>query len=137
MFKKKEAVQREEFPPFKIEIQPQITIFPDTLKDKTNVQYALIPPYAYANIFWDSSNKELIYYLQEPELNEDEQKTFSILEEGIKELTNISYIAVKKGETVIEYLEKNVKVLIQELKLKVSSESYLKIFTSITRNFVA
>ena len=136
MFKKKEAVQREEFPPFKIEIQPQITIFPDTLKDKTNVQYALIPPYAYANIFWDSSNKELIYYLQEPELNEDEQKTFSILEEGIKELTNISYIAVKKGETVIEYLEKNVKVLIQELKLKVSSESYLKIMYYIYRNFV-
>ncbi len=136
MFKKKEAVQREEFPPFKIEIQPQITIFPDTPKDKTNVQYALIPPYAYANIFWDTANKELIYYLQEPDLNEDEQKTLSLLEEGIKELTNISYIAVKKGETVIEYLEKNVKVLIQELKLKVSSESYLKIMYYIYRNFV-
>src|SRR3989344_5657225 len=136
MFKKKEAVKKEEYVSFHIQGQPALPNFPEVSKEKLNLQYPLIPPFASAQIFWDTPNKELVYFVREPELDEEEQKVFAILEEGIKELTNISYIAVKKGETVIAYLEKNVNVLISELKLKVSPESYQKLMYLIYRNFV-
>ncbi len=119
---------------FKQQIIPQ---FPDEeKKEYIDIKYPLIPPYAYAHIFWEDQNKELVYFVEEPVLNKAEENILQVLEDGIKELINISYIAVKSGETVIEYLEKNINILIDELQIEISKESYLKIMYFIYRDFV-
>lgn len=122
------------FVDFKQQIIPQ---FPDEeKKEYIDIKYPLIPPYAYAHIFWDEQNKELVYFVEEPVLNKAEENILQVLEDGIKELINISYIAVKSGETVIEYIEKNINILIDELQIEISKESYLKIMYFIYRDFV-
>ena len=105
-------------------------------RELINIKYPLIEPFAYAHIFWDKENKELVYKLEEPDLDSKEEEVFKVLEEGVRELINISYIAVKKGEEVIKYLEKNIKVLLDELGISITEDSYQKIMYYIYRNFV-
>ncbi|MEM4267080.1 MAG: type II/IV secretion system ATPase subunit [Candidatus Nanoarchaeia archaeon] len=149
MFKKKpQSVEVEQQTPtsqavqpsetmFKLDLTPTVAQLPD-FPDKTmiNVRYPLTPPYAFAHIYWDSTLNELIYEVEEPVLSDDEQKTYKILEDAIREIINISMLNARDVNTVIEYLEKNLKVLISEFKLKVPSESFLKMMYYIYRNFV-
>ena len=130
------TLQKKEKPLFQIELQPSMPDFKDVPKQQVNIRYPLIAPYAYAHIYWDDKRKELIYYVEEPRLTPEERNILNLLEEGIKELINISYLAVKKGETLIVYLEKNLKVLLNELRIEVTKDSYLKLMYYIYRDFV-
>lgn len=121
---------------FQIQTGTQPISFPKVPKDQVDVRYPLLEPYAYAHIKWDEEAGELIYSLEEPHLEVYEKKVLNLLEDGIKELLNISYLASSAGETVIQYLEKNVKALISELRIKISRESYMKIMYYIYRDFV-
>lgn len=122
---------------FRLDSNANIAQLPD-FRDKStmDLRYPLLPPFAYAHIFWDSQNNELVYQVEEPVLTADEEKIFKMLEEGVGELVNISTINVKDPNVVIEYLEKNIKVLISEFKLKVSDDTFLKVMYYIYRNFV-
>ena len=152
LFRKKEAktnplgkgltektVQEQKAPAteFKISLKPQIFDLP-TVKDKTklNIRYPLIAPYAYAHIFWDVKRHELIYQIEEPVLNLDEQRVLGILEKGIEELINISFIAIKSSDVIIKYLEENAKVLLNEYRIKISKPTFLKLMYYIYRDFV-
>src|SRR3989344_7016528 len=122
---------------FKLDLKPSVAEIPDFDDITTvDVRYPLIPPYAYVHIFWDPKSDELIYDVEEPQLNDSERKLFSIVEEGVKELINVSFIGVKSIDLVIEYLEKNIKVLLDEMDIKVSDESFIKIMYYIYRNFI-
>lgn len=136
--KKGEVQKLETRPTFSVDFKQQIIPqFPDEeKKEYIDIKYPLIPPYAYAHIFWDDAAKELVYFVEEPVLNKAEEGILEVLEDGIKELINISYLSVKSGETVIEYLEKNINILIDELQIEVSKESYLKLMYFIYRDFV-
>ena len=117
--------------------KPAIPILPDIESYETfDIKYELIPPYAFAHVFWDKQNKEIVYSIEEPELTEDEKRILNLLEEGIKELINISFISVKEGSTVIQYLEKNINVLLSELNINITQETYLKIMYYAYRDFV-
>jgi len=113
---------------------PAVPQFRD--KTKVDFRYPLIIPYAYAHIYWDASGGELIYKIEEPVLDDHEKDVFTILEKGIKELINISFISVKDEKTLIEYLEKNVRILLDELSVTVEKTTYLKIMYYLYRNFV-
>lgn len=134
-FNKKE-IQQENRVKFSIG-QPKITALPD-LVDKTtiDVRYELIPPFVSVHIFWDRANNELVYNVEEPILDLKERTVLHIVEEGIKELINISFIGIKDVDTIIEYLEKNIKVLLDELRIKISDESFVKIMYYVYRDFV-
>tara|TARA_Y100000310_G_scaffold327446_1_gene393837 strand:- start:17445 stop:18992 length:1548 start_codon:yes stop_codon:yes gene_type:complete len=121
---------------FKIDPLPRIRALPEGPHESLNIRYPLIPPYAYAHIYWDKANKELVYEVEEPVLSEDEQYVLNVLEDGIKELINISFIAVNEDEQVITYLEKNVQALLEELRIQLTEESYLHIMYYIYRDFV-
>lgn len=105
-------------------------------KTKFDIRYPLIKPYVNAHIFWDRKNNELVYFLEEPELDAKEKKILTTIEEGIRELINISFISIKRSEAVIEYLEKNIRVLLNELGIEVSEDTFLKIMYYIYRDFV-
>ncbi len=142
LFRKKEVkteVSEQKIPPseFKISFRQQIFELP-TIKDKTklNVRYPLIEPFAYAHIFWDVKKHELIYQIEEPVLNVDEKRVLGILEKGIEELINISFIAIKSSDVIVKYLEDNVKVLLNEYRIKVAKTTFLKLMYYVYRDFV-
>ena len=121
---------------FNIDTNPEMPTFPEVEREKINFKYPLLKPYAYAHIYWDEKLKELIYRVEEPELDSNEKKILILLEDGIRELINISYLSLGKGEKIIEYLEKNIKVLLNELRVAPSRESFLKLMYYIYRDFV-
>jgi len=115
-------------------------IFPSLprIEDKTkiDVRYALIPPYTYAHIHWDSKENELTYEVEEPILNEDEKKLLEMLEDGMRQAVNINVLVERTTEAMIDYINKTAELLIEELNLKVSTETYRKIFYYLFRDFV-
>ncbi len=137
IFKKEKKEEEPHKIIFNIEPTNKIPKIPEFKnKEDTDVKYPLIPPYSYAHIEWDEDKQEVIYELIEPELSKKEKEILKILEEGIKELINISFISIKKGEEVIKYLEKNIRVLLKELGLSLSDETFKKIMYYIYRDFV-
>ena len=126
-----------EKPLFQIEKQQGIPEIPD-FKDSSeiNIRYPLIPPYCFAHIYWDQNETELVYKIEEPELNQEEKKILKLLESGIRELINLSFINVKNPDTILLYLEKNVRVLMTELSIEVTKSSFLKLIYYIYRDFV-
>lgn len=113
---------------------PTLPSFSD--KTSVNIRYPLIEPYAYAHIFWERASNELVYQVEEPVLSGEERGLLQTVEQGIFELLNISFINVKDTTKIVEYLEKNIKVLLAELGVKVSEETFLKIVYYVYRDFV-
>ncbi len=122
---------------FAIKLTPDLYPLPDfSDKTKIDVKYPLIEPYAYVHIHWDEGRHELLYELHEPELNQDELHVLTLLEEGIDELINLSFIAIKSSQVIIEYLEKNMRILLREFGVKITEKSFLKLMYYVYRDFV-
>ncbi len=122
---------------FQVQPSTEVIMLPE-LKDVTtlDVRYPLIPPYAYAHIYWNPKESELVYELEEPVLNEQEKQVLKTLEDGIRELINISFLNIKETNKIIEYLEKNLRVLLTEYKITITKETFLKMMYYLYRNFV-
>ncbi len=103
---------------------------------KIDIKYKVIDPYVSIHIYWDKEKNEIIYEIKEPELSGTEVKQLKIIEEGLIELINISFINIKNEKTVIEFLEKNLKILLDELSIKTSMETFKKFMYYIWRDFV-
>jgi len=105
-------------------------------KSALNVRYALIPPFAYVRVYWDKKNKELVYQVEEPKMDEKEKKLLKIIEENMSEIININVLVEKTNEAMMDYINQTTKLLISELNLKVGQETYKKIFYYLFRNFL-
>jgi flagellar protein FlaI len=136
-FLKRKPLKVGEVPPFHIDMRPKlIKLPPFKEKEKIDIRYPLLPPYAFAHIYWDKKNNELVYHVREPELNETEKEILRLLQLGLEEMINISFVRAKKTHVIIEYLEKNVQSILAELGTKVSGDTYLKLMYYVYRNSV-
>ncbi len=125
--------------PNKIEINlnPSIPSLPKiTDKTKINLRYVLISPYTSVHIYWDKKIGELIYNVEEPILNENEKAILITLNRSLGEMINVNVLVDKTKESMIEYIDKTSRLLIEELGLAVGEESYRKIFYYLFRDFV-
>lgn len=120
-----------------INLTPNIPALPRMAdKTKIDVRYALITPYAFAHIYFDRKRLELVYDVEEPLLNEKETTLLKKLEEALKEIININVLVEKTQKAMIEYLDKTVRLLITELDLEVSEDTYKKMFYYFFRDFI-
>jgi archaeal flagellar protein FlaI len=120
-----------------INLNPSIPPLPkESDKKKINVRYMLMPPYASVHIYWNDKIGELIYEVEEPLLKEGEKEMFKQLENAMLELINVNVAIEKTLEATSEYIDKTAKLLIDELNLDISAESYRKIFYYLFRNFI-
>ena len=120
-----------------INLNPSIPALPK-VEDKTkiNVRYTLISPYVSVHIYWDKTIGELIYELEEPILDETEKSLLNTLEVSLGEMVNVNVLIQKTTDAMIDYIDKTSRLLIEELDLKISEESYKKIFYYLYRDFV-
>jgi len=127
----------EQYEAFYIDLRPKFVNLPP-LEDRTkiNVRYPLIPPFAFAHIFWDDESKELVYFIEEPVMSPAEQELLELLKTGLEEMINISYIRAANAGLLIKYLEQNVQSILVELGMKVSKETYNKILYFIIRDSI-
>lgn len=137
--KGKLPVKKEEsyVPKFFIDFSQNVIKLPDEPdKSKINIKYPLLPPYAFVHIFWDEQTKELVYFIEEPLLTDIEKEVLRLVQLGLEEMINISYVRAAKANVVIQYLERSVQSILAELGAKVSEETYKKIMYYIYRDSV-
>ncbi|PIN77286.1 hypothetical protein COV15_02390 [Candidatus Woesearchaeota archaeon CG10_big_fil_rev_8_21_14_0_10_34_12] len=120
-----------------INFKPVIPTLPkEEDKTKVDVRYALIPPYTFVHIYWDSEKMELVYELEEPILDEKEKEMLVQMKQGVQELININLLTEGTQEALLDYIDKTARILISELGLRVSEETYDKIFYYLYRDFI-
>lgn len=120
-----------------INLKPSIPALQKTDDKKSvDVRYMLIPPYASAHIFWDKRRSELVYEIEEPKLTAEEINYLERLEDAMLEIININVAVEKTLEATTEYIDKTARLLINELNMEVSSDSYNKIFYYLFRDFI-
>lgn len=120
-----------------INLNPTVPPLPK-MEDKTkiNVRYTLISPYVSVHIYWNKKEGELQYEVEEPILNENEKSLLKTLEISLGEMININVLVQKTTESMIDYIDKTSRLLIEELDLEVNDSSYKKIFYYLYRDFV-
>ncbi len=120
-----------------ITITPTIPALPRTVdKKQVNVRYMLIAPYASAHIHWDDKVNELVYEIEEPILNEYERAALEKIESAMLELINVNVVVEKTIEATTNYIDKTARLLIDELNIKISMDSYSKVFYFLFRDFI-
>ena len=102
---------------------------------KVDVKYELIPPYAFAHIYYDKEKKELVYEVIEPKLDENEKKNLERIKEIIIELLEVDITTIKE-EKLRSLIEGLIKKAIGILNLKLNEESLKKIYYYVYRDFV-
>ncbi|MBN2567388.1 type II/IV secretion system ATPase subunit [Candidatus Woesearchaeota archaeon] len=122
---------------FYIDLRPRLMRLPSFReKERINIRYPLIYPYSFAHIFWDEKNKELVYFVEEPILNDTEREILKLIQLGLEEMINVSFIKAKELNIILDYLERNVQSILIELGTKVSKETYQKMMYYIYRDAV-
>jgi len=120
-----------------INLNPTIPAIPKQQdKKKVDVRYMLIPPYASAHIYWNNKLGELVYELEEPILRDYEKETLEKIEDAMLELINVNVAVEKTLEATSNYIDKTARLLIDELNIKITQESYNKIFYYLFRDFI-
>ncbi|MEM5773144.1 MAG: type II/IV secretion system ATPase subunit [Candidatus Aenigmatarchaeota archaeon] len=135
--KEEKTILDEILPGFAVMKPKRIVEFPDVEEiTKVNVVYPLLEPFAYAQIKWNPETKELVYYVIEPKLSEEDKQVLKKISEGLIELVDVELSVIKQPSKIIEYLEKNVVKVIKELGIKLTQEQYIKVMYYLYRNFV-
>jgi len=120
-----------------LNLNPNVPALPKLVDKKSvDVRYMLIPPYASAHIYWDNQTSELVYELEEPRLEEYEKAALEKLEEAMFDLINVNVAVDKTLDATSNYIDKTARLLIDELNIKMSSETYNKIFYYLFRDFI-
>lgn len=124
-------------PLFKVSFPNEIPVLPEA-KDPTqiDVRYKVIDPYVDIHIHWDAPNNELLYDIEEPKLTAEEVETLRLVEEGLTELINISFINIENMDIVLEFVEKNLRLILDEFDIKVPEETFLKFMYFLYRDFI-
>lgn len=120
-----------------LNLAPAIPAIPRT-EDRKNidVRYVLIAPYVTAHIYWDSQQNEVLYEIEEPLLVQDEKDLLHRIENALFELVNVNMSVENTVEATTAYIDKTARLLIEELNIKISEETYTKLFYYLYRDFI-
>ncbi len=127
----------EAYPRVQINFSPQVPVL-EKVKDKTkiDVRYCVISPFAFVHIYWSEKMYELVYEIEEPILNEEEQIYREQLTTAMRDLINVEQVIEKNKDSLLDYIDKRFKLLAIEFDLKISYESYKKLFYYLCRDFI-
>lgn len=127
----------QNYPQVAIDFSPRIPpIKKQKDKTKVDIRYCLVSPFAYAHIYWDAKSYELVYEIEEPVLNEREERHKEQVINSMRSMINFDVVLKKDQDNLFDYIDKRFKVLAMELGLNLSYESYKKIYYYLCRDFV-
>lgn len=132
-----QKISVQNYPQVPINFSPKIPPL-KKMKDKTqiDVRYCLISPFAYVHIYWNPKIYELVYEIEEPLLNIQEKAYKEQIISAMRDMINFDEIVEKKEENLLSYIDKRFKLLLTELGIHISYESYKKIYYYLCRDFI-
>jgi archaeal flagellar protein FlaI len=114
---------------------PSIPKFDD--KTKIDVRYMVIAPYVSIHVYYDAKLGEVIYDIEEPILNKEEQGNLERIETAMREVVNMNATEDNNGiDVLLDYIDKVARLIISELGLEVGESSYYKLFYYFYRDFI-
>lgn len=120
-----------------INLNPPLPALPRVRdKKQLDVRYVIISPFVSVHIYWDSKINEVVYEIEEPVLDEREKDALLQVEKAMLELINVNVAVENTIEATTEYIDKTARLLIEELNIRISAESYEKIFYYLFRDFI-
>lgn len=130
-------VQTQQLPGFQIEYPKSFFELP-TVKNLTeiNVKYPLILPFANAHIVWNPQIEQVQYILEEPLLSEDEKKKLNVIANELIDMIQVGFNAIKDGKKVADYLESQIKKILENTDIQLDPEQFTKIMYFIYRDFI-
>jgi flagellar protein FlaI len=120
-----------------LDTSPEIPAVP-RVEDKTriNARYSLVSPFSNAFIHWDEELSEVNYNVEEPLLSDEEKKNKDTIKEAMLDIINLNSVVSKDENSLLEYIDKTFKLLLDELNIRLSEESYSKIYYYLYRDFI-
>ncbi len=129
--------------PSKILILPEITnLIPKKIADgeainqNIDVRYELIPPFAYARLYWDSVQEGLVYEVLQPSLSQKEQEIFERISSGITKSIGVDIAQFINRKEMLAYIQKEVRSVIDEEGIFLEPGQYTRLLYYIYINFV-
>lgn len=134
---KQQKINMMSYPRVKINLNPKIPPL-QKIRDKTkiDIRYCLIDPFAFAHLYWDDKNYEIVYEIEEPYLDENETVYKEQIIDAMRNLVNFDTLIEEDTEKLLEYIDHRFKVLAIELGINLSYESYVKIYYYLIRDFI-
>jgi len=132
----KKPEKETKLPGFQVEKIPFVELPLVEDQTKIDVKYPLIMPFAYAHIKWNSENRQLQYLLEEPQLTEEEKKILDRISPALIDLIEVGLTSIKSTPKAMKYLEEQIKKVMKELAISLTSEQYTKLMYYIYRNFI-
>lgn len=135
--KKEKKPTINDYPKVEIDFSPKIPpIKPAKEKQQIDVRYALIAPFAYAHIYWNSKISEVVYEIEEPILNEEEKVIRENIISAMRDLINYDAIVEQDQKALLDYIDKRFRIIAVELGIDLSYESFRKIYYYLCRDFL-
>jgi flagellar protein FlaI len=133
----KQARMELPLPGFNIKNIKQNVEFPkfDDLS-QVDITYPLIEPFAYANIKWDDANKELVYNVVQPQLDDKDRQVLKRISSALIELVDVELTSIKEQGKIVEYLEQQISKIIKQFGMDLPPDRYARVMYFIYRNFV-
>ncbi|MEM5777133.1 MAG: type II/IV secretion system ATPase subunit [Candidatus Aenigmatarchaeota archaeon] len=111
--------------------------FPKTNNlNEVDIKYPLIIPFSNAHIKWNPEVEQLIYYVDEPKLTNEEKKILKKIVDELVDSIQVGFNSIKDQKKAQEYLESQVIKIIENLNLPITKEQFIKIIYFIYRDFV-
>lgn len=147
--KEDERLFEDEISRFSIGVPSKVLILPDITKlipkkiegqeisrQNIDVRYELIPPFAYARLYWDAVQEGLIYEVLQPSLNSKEQEIFEKIHSGIAKNIGVDMAHFINRREMLEYIQKEVRTVIDEEGISLEPGQYTRLLYYIYINFV-
>jgi flagellar protein FlaI len=113
-----------------------LVVIPETENiTEIDVRYSLIEPFADAHVTWDDDMEELIYHIEEPSMNEQEEAMFQDIKNALEQKIEVPLEELDSTEKIVDYLGSKIDSVIRELGLNPTEEERTKIMYYIYRNF--
>ncbi len=126
---------KQQYPQFKLAFNRTFRSLPSMdNKEKINIRYPLIIPYATAHIYWDNNRDELVYDVEEPALNDNLKKVLKISQKSLAELIDIN--KKPKNMPLVEFLELQFREILRLFKFKLTEGEYLTVMYYLFRDFL-
>ena len=92
-----QKISIKDYPQVEINFNPSVPPL-KKVKDKTkiDIRYCLVSPFTFVHIYWDSKIYELVYEIEEPILNENEEKIKTEIITAMRNMINSESIVDKR-----------------------------------------
>jgi flagellar protein FlaI len=103
--------------------------------NKLNITYPINPPYAYANVYYDTDAKEMYYKVLEPGLTREDELKMEQINAILQETINIDFKTLDEGG-LTDYLRREVNNVIRKYRMRMDRSSYERLTYYVGREFV-